>query len=248
VCHVVFVALALFGTPKLFDDTVSRPIEVEIVRSEDLPPEKAEEPPKETAKAEKPKEPGEPEKDKPAPWDPLPNTAEAALQPKPDQSAPKPNERQAGAQQQVLQPQPQQPQSQQPREPSIFDPANITKLMNLPNAPESGFDSESTTSANISDDDKAVFRSHLRKCWKLPSSVSSPTTRVVLRVYLRRDGKLASEPVLIEASASRDGPVVMQTAIRALRECQPYGFLPAAKYSEWKVLDLSFSPREMSGG
>jgi hypothetical protein len=30
--------------------------------------------------------------------------------------------------------------------------------------------------------------------------------------------------------------------MRALRQCQPYGFLPAAKYDEWKVLDLAFSP------
>jgi hypothetical protein len=40
----------------------------------------------------------------------------------------------------------------------------------------------------------------------------------------------------------------MQTAIRALKECQPYGFLPADKYGEWKILDLSFTPRDMAGG
>jgi len=36
------------------------------------------------------------------------------------------------------------------------------------------------------------------------------------------------------------------TGPRALRQCQPYGFLPAAKYKEWKVLDLSFSPTGLS--
>jgi hypothetical protein len=40
----------------------------------------------------------------------------------------------------------------------------------------------------------------------------------------------------------------MQAAIRTLKDCQPYAFLPADKYREWKVLDLSFSPREMTGG
>ena len=77
---------------------------------------------------------------------------------------------------------------------------------------------------------------------------AAQTTRVVLRIYLRRDGGLAGEPVLIEASASRDGPVLLKAAIRTLKECQPYGFLPADKYREWRVLDLSFSPREMAGG
>lgn len=264
VSHIVFVALALLGTPKLFDEAATRPIEVELVRPEDAPPEeKLPEKPPEQVKIEIPREPGKPEKDKPAPSNPLPEQTAAAPKPdsvtKPDPAA-KPKDQQANAQAQQSQPasgqssqpQPSQPQisqfAPQPAEPSIFDPVNIPKLLNLPNAPESGFDSESMTAANISDDQKAAFKAHLRRCWKLPGTVSSPTTRVVMRVYFRRDGKLASDPVLIEASASRDGPVVMQTAVRALKECQPYGFLPADKYSEWKVLDLSFTPRDMAGG
>jgi hypothetical protein len=263
VSHVIFVALALLGTPKLFDEAATRPIEVELVRSEDAPPEQPEEKPpekQEDSKAETAKEPGKPEKDKPAPWNPLPDQTVASPPPKPDPAtkpdpAAKPNDQQAAAQTQQpqglgqsSQPQPAQPQASQPAQSSIFDPVNIPKLLNLPNAPDSGFDSESMTAANISEDQKAAFKAHLRKCWKLPGTVSSPATRVVMRVYFRRDGTLASEPVLIEASASRDGPVVMQTAIRALKECQPYGFLPADKYREWKVLDLSFTPRDMAGG
>jgi hypothetical protein len=253
--HVIFVALVLLGTPKLFDEAATQPIEVELVRPEDAPPEQPAEKPQEQAKIEIPKEP-----DKPASWNPLPDQSAAAPRPdpttKPDPAA-KPKQQQANAQQpqgpgQSSQPQPSQPQvsqfAPQPAQPSIFDPVNIPKLLNLPNAPDTGFDSESMTAANITDDQKAAFKAHLRKCWKLPGSVTSATTRVVLRVYLRRDGKLGSEPVLIEASASRDGPVVMQAAMRALKECQPYGFLPADKYGEWKVLDLSFTPRDMAGG
>jgi hypothetical protein len=264
VSHVIFVALALLGTPRLFDEAAMRPIEVELVRPEDAPPEQPVEkaPEKQEDKAEKPKEPGKPEKGEPAPWNPLPD--QTAASPKPDSAtkpdpATNPNDQQAAAQTQQpqgpgqsSQPQPAQPQvsqpTPQPAQQSIFDPVNIPKLLNLPNAPDSGFDSESMTAANISEDQKAAFKAHLRKCWKLPGTVSSPTTRVVMRVYFRRDGTLGSEPVLIEASASRDGPVVMQTAIRALKECQPYGFLPADKYREWKVLDLSFTPRDMAGG
>jgi hypothetical protein len=130
---------------------------------------------------------------------------------------------------------------------SIFDPANIPKLMDLPNAQENGFDAESTVRANLSDDDRAAFKAHLRKCWKAPDGLA-PATRVVLRVNLRPNGALANEPILIEASASRDGPTVLQAAKRALKECQPFAFLPADKYREWKVLDLSFTPRDMAGG
>ena len=62
------------------------------------------------------------------------------------------------------------------------------------------------------------------------------------------NGALTGSPTLIEASASAHGPALVATAISALRQCQPYGFLPAGKYEEWKLLDLSFSPRGMSGG
>ena len=266
VSHVLFVTLALLGTPKLFDDAATRPIEVELVRPEDAPPEPPEakppEKPQEQARLEIPLESGKPEKEKPASANPAPDQASQA---KPDPAA-KPKQQQANAQPQQSQPQQSQPQgpgqssqpqpaqpqasqfAPQPTDPSIFDPVNIPKLLNLPNAPETGFDAESMTAANLSGDQKAAFKAHLRKCWKLSGGVTSATTRVVLRIYLRRDGKLGSEPVLIEASASRDGPMVMQAAMRALKECQPYGFLPADKYSEWKVLDLSFTPRDMGGG
>jgi hypothetical protein len=89
----------------------------------------------------------------------------------------------------------------------------------------------------------------LKKCWTLPGGISpTQNTRVVLRINLGRDGRLAGDPILIEAPASRDGPLLMQAAIRTLKDCQPYGFLPAEKYREWKALDLTFSPREMAGG
>src|SRR2546423_9070957 len=230
--HLVLVALALFGTPKLFDHPPLGAIEVDLVRPDEA------EPPKQ-----------KPPDDKPAPWNPLPEKTEpwpeAAPQAQP-KSQPKPPE----VNQQAA-PGPQIPSpgvTPQPT-PSIFDPVNIPALLNLPNAPEKGFDSESTVTANLSADDKAAFKAHLKKCWKLPEGMSpAQTARVVLRIYLQRDGGLADEPLLIEASASRDGPLLLKAAVRALKDCQPYAFLPGDKYREWKVLDLSFSPREMAGG
>ena len=68
-----------------------------------------------------------------------------------------------------------------------------------------------------------------------------------LRIFLKRDGGLAAEPMLIEASATREGPLLMQAAIRSVKGCQPFAFLPADRYREWKVLDVTFSPKEMAG-
>ena len=71
---------------------------------------------------------------------------------------------------------------------------------------------------------------------------------MVIRVFLSPNGALASEPVLIEAPASVEGPAVMQAAMRALNQCQPFAALPRERYKEWRVLDVGFSPREMAGG
>ena len=40
----------------------------------------------------------------------------------------------------------------------------------------------------------------------------------------------------------------MESAINALQKCQPYTMLPAAKYKQWKTLDLVFSPLNFGGG
>ena len=60
------------------------------------------------------------------------------------------------------------------------------------------------------------------------------------------DGRLAGEPALIEGSASIKGVELMRGAIAALAACQPYPMLPADRYGEWKVLDLSFTPHDFN--
>ncbi len=187
-----------------------------------------------------------------------PPPAEANSAPPAQQSQPAPS----NSQQAALSPAPppqssiaqQAPSAPAPPKgaPSVFDPASIPMLMDLPNqqsgAADKGFDFEATVTANVSSDERAAFKAHLRKCWKLPEGVS-PAARAVLRVYLRRDGSLASEPVVIEVSGvTRGGAEVLEAAKNALRGCAPYAFLPAEKYREWRILDLTFTPGEMAGG
>ncbi|MBN8921341.1 MAG: hypothetical protein J0H62_11980, partial [Rhizobiales bacterium] len=110
------------------------------------------------------------------------------------------------------------------------------------------FDAPAYRAAEMSRDEAGLMRSQLRKCWDLPADLASTSARVVLRLFLNPDGTLADEPMLIEATASADGPVVMMAAKRAVEGCAPYAFLPREKYSEWKQLDIGFSPREMGQG
>jgi hypothetical protein len=124
---------------------------------------------------------------------------------------------------------------------------------NLPPAPRSGdkagdnFDAPATKAADVASSLVAEFRRHLRTCSKLPESLAaSDDIKVTLRVFMTPEGRLANDPILIEASASMKGPLLMQSAIIALQACQPYAMLPANRYGEWKVIDLSFTPQDFA--
>jgi hypothetical protein len=107
------------------------------------------------------------------------------------------------------------------------------------------FDAPAIESADIGSSPVTEFRRHLRTCSKLPADLkASDDVKVKLRVFMTQDGRLASDPVLIEASATAKGPLLMQGAVSALQACQPYAMLPADRYGEWKVLDLSFTPQD----
>ena len=128
------------------------------------------------------------------------------------------------------------------------DPNRLAALLHLPSNGE-GFGSEAESGARLSSAEIAAFKAHLRGCWTLPPGIAeTQRVKVIMRVALKPDGALASEPTLIEASASALGPPLVRSAMRALKSCAPYSMLPTAKYKEWKVLDLNFSPDAMAGG
>jgi len=126
----------------------------------------------------------------------------------------------------------------------------IAALMNLPEPNNAeGFGSEAESKAKLDNGEIARFNAHLRSCFSLPAGVA-PTQKLklIVRVALRKDGSLAGDPVLIEAPASALGPPLFMNAVKALKSCAPYTMLPVAKYGEWRVLDLNFSPDQMAGG
>ena len=111
------------------------------------------------------------------------------------------------------------------------------------------FDRLASESARLTSDVVMAFRRHVRSCAKLPAELSpTDNVRVVLRVAMRSDGRLATDPELVSASASSKGPALMQATISALQACQPYAMLPVDRYNEWKLLDLSFTPADLAGG
>ena len=133
-----------------------------------------------------------------------------------------------------------------PAQPDLSIKYNV--LLGLPvDRPGDGFDAAATQAADVGSSPIAEFRRHLKTCSTLPKTIA-PTDKlsVKLRVMMTPDGKLAAQPIPIEGSASPKALGLMQSAISALQACQPYAMLPADKYNEWKVLDLSFTPQDFS--
>jgi hypothetical protein len=159
--------------------------------------------------------------------------------------APIPERRQPVAQAQAQSP-PAAP-AYQPPEPDLSIKYHV--LLGLPqDRPGDGFDAPAVDKADVGSSPIAEFRRHLKTCATLPKEVDpSDKVAIKLRVAMTPEGRLAAEPLLIEASASMKGPLLMRSAISALRSCQPYAMLPADKYNEWKVLDLSFTPQDFGG-
>jgi hypothetical protein len=110
------------------------------------------------------------------------------------------------------------------------------------------YDAPAIENADLASSPIAEFRRHIKTCSTLPKEVGpSDKVAIKLRVMMRPDGRLAADPQLIEGTASVKGALLMQNAISALQSCQPYAMLPADKYNEWKMLDLSFTPQDFGG-
>jgi len=123
----------------------------------------------------------------------------------------------------------------------------LLAMRDVPVGPTAEYGSEADRKADVDVAALAAFKAQLKKCWVLPPGVSSrQQVKVVVRAAFQRDGSLASEPVLIEASASPLGPPLMRAGFRALKQCGPYTMLPADRYDQWRVLDINFSPDQMA--
>jgi hypothetical protein len=134
-------------------------------------------------------------------------------------------------------------------EPDLSVKYNV--MLGLPPPPPDraggGFDAVASDKADVASGVVAEFRRHLRTCSRLPPSIApSESVRIKLRVLMTPDGKLAAEPAVVEGSASIKALDLKQSAIDALRACQPYTMLPADRYREWKALDLSFTPADFN--
>jgi colicin import membrane protein len=105
--------------------------------------------------------------------------------------------------------------------------------------------------SRLSQSEIDAFRARMRQCWQPPIGANDVVnTRVLFNVALKQDGSLARLPmvVAVQGAGSSLGPVLAESAQRALLQCQPYKMFKPEHYEAWKQMEITFDPRDMFGG
>jgi outer membrane biosynthesis protein TonB len=93
-----------------------------------------------------------------------------------------------------------------------------------------------------------ALRAQIQQCWNPPAGATDGKDLVVqIRLQLNQDGSLTADPTLVNRGNHAFFRVAAESALRAIRRCQPYK-LPIAKYDIWRDVEVTFDPREMFRG
>ena len=102
--------------------------------------------------------------------------------------------------------------------------------------------------AQLSVSEIDALRRRLSECWNPPPGIDvNSNLYVVLRVQFKSDASLAGDPVVVEDSASAQGPALAESGKRALLACQPFTMLRPEHYEIWKDISVKFNPHELLG-
>ena len=98
----------------------------------------------------------------------------------------------------------------------------------------------------LSQNELDALRARLAQCWNLPAGAAdAKDLNVEVHILLKQDGSLLAEPKVLNRSTNPFFQVAAESALRAIRTCAPFNFLPLAKYEAWKDIEINFNPQYM---
>ena len=104
-------------------------------------------------------------------------------------------------------------------------------------------------SASLTQSEIDALRARIQQCWNPPAGLAEARDLVVVvRIRFNQDGSLSADPTLSNSGSHPTFQVAAESALRAVRHCAPYSFMPAAKYDVWKDVEVTFDPRDMFRG
>ncbi|EJW12482.1 TolA protein [Rhodovulum sp. PH10] len=140
-----------------------------------------------------------------------------------------------------------------------FDPSRIAALLDKRDAQRQAATGDTLNqtaslglptgrAAMLTQSEIDALRAQIQACWNPPAGAMEGSELIVkVRLMLRQDGSLEADPVLLNRGSHPYFQVAAESALRAIRRCQPYR-LPIAKYQIWKDVEVTFDPRDMYRG
>jgi len=103
--------------------------------------------------------------------------------------------------------------------------------------------------ATLTQSEIDALRARIQQCWSPPVGLADARELVVVvRIRFNQDGSLSQDPTLSNQGSHPLFQVAAESALRAVRRCAPYSFMPIAKYDVWKDVEVTFDPRDMFRG
>jgi hypothetical protein len=103
-------------------------------------------------------------------------------------------------------------------------------------------------SPQLSQSEIEAFRQKLKSCWNPPAGApNADKISVPITIRLKLDRTLAGPPQVETSARDAYTQAMIDSAVRAILQCQPYTMFSIARYEIWKELPLDFDPVEMFG-
>jgi outer membrane biosynthesis protein TonB len=183
--------------------------------------------------------------------------SEPQPQPKPDPIAERlkqePPKQEAETQQPLPPKKPPVPQKQQPK----FDANKIAALLDKRDptrAAATGTELNTTPSlglasgnaAQLSASELDALRNRLMALWNVPVGLQDAAqVQVTIRIRFKRDGTLATGPLVMTSGSGARFEAMRDSAVRAVFVGQPYTMLRPEHYEIWKEIDFTFDTSQM---
>jgi hypothetical protein len=212
-----------------------------------------------------PKEVSKPPPPKPAP-PPLPKPVENAPEPpvRPREPEKPPKEQKKPKQDEIakaLEREKSEPQPEKPKPSRVYDPNAIAKLVveTKPSPASTAANAGAATPQGLPHHDAPRMSMSLASaldawltesylnCWTPPPTMPEGDVYVAqIKVVFNPDGSLSARPVLLNPPTDRAWRAHAESAMRAVRKCDPLHVPPeyAPYFDEWKVETIHFDPRE----
>ena len=99
-----------------------------------------------------------------------------------------------------------------------------------------------------------AIRAQFMQCWSIPIGIPFDDTMIVkIKISLNTDGSLLEPPEVLQHErmnkpSEKDFRTLAESALRAVRRCDPIKAPDINRYESWKKIQLNFDPREILRG